>query len=121
MARVERRRTERHPIGPGVTAQLVGLDMPVTLVNIGVGGFAIASDAMLPAATRLEARFAAVDGKWTTSLNVRVAYSVSQPVQDGEYKGKYVTGFAFVDADIPAVKRQIREFIAQVALVPASA
>jgi len=118
MSRTERRRTERHPVAEGVTAQIAGLETPVKLVNIGVGGFAIASGQMLPAAARLEVRFAAVDGQWTTTLNVRVAYSVSQPVQDGEYRGKYITGFAFVDADIPAVKRQIREFIAQVALVP---
>ena|SRR5689334_20034133 len=119
MSRVERRRTERLPVGPGVKAEIVGLDMPVTLVNVGVGGFAIASERLLPAATRLEARFSDVEAKWATSLTVRVAYSVSQPVQDGEYRGKYITGFAFVDADIPAVKREIREFIAQVALVPA--
>jgi c-di-GMP-binding flagellar brake protein YcgR len=119
MSGVERRRTERHSVSAGVTAQIVGLDIPVTLVNIGVGGFAIASEKQLPADSRLEARFADAAGQWTTTLNARVAYSVSQPVQDGEYRGKYITGFAFVDAEIPAVKRQIREFIAAVALVPA--
>jgi len=118
MARFERRRNERYPIGPGFTAQLVGIEMPVTLVNIGVGGFALASDRLMPSATRVEVRFADLAQSWGTSLNARIAYGVSQPCTEGEYRGKYITGFAFVDADVPSVKRRIQEFISKVMLEP---
>jgi hypothetical protein len=116
MGKNERRRTERQPIGPGYNAELIGVNVPVTLVNIGIGGFALASDRLLPAATRLEARFTDADKTWSTSLTARVAYSVSQPIADGDDRGKYITGFAFVDADLPAVKRRIQEFISNVML-----
>jgi hypothetical protein len=121
MAKFERRRNERYPIGPGFTAQLVGVDIPVTLVNIGVGGFALASDRLMPSATRVEARFADTGQAWSVSLNARIAYSVSQPCSEGEYRGKYITGFAFVDADVPSVKRRIQDFITRVMLDVVSA
>jgi hypothetical protein len=120
MAQTERRRTGRIAVGDHLTAELVEVAQKITIVNIGTGGFALATDEWLPSLARPEVRFASTDRRWTSPVfEARMSFALLQPRKSGPHKGRYITGFAFRDARNPKVARQIQELIDHVSQVAA--
>src|SRR4051812_40667426 len=104
MSQDERRRVSRIPVGDSLMAELVGVRKSITLVNVGPGGFAVATDEWLPSTPRPEVRFTTADKRWTAVFEARMSFALLQPRKSGPYKGRYITGFAFRDARQPQVR-----------------
>src|SRR5215831_18393209 len=112
MAQVERRRAGRISVGDSLTAEIIGVGQKITVVNVGPGGFALATDEWLPSLTRPEVRFTTSDRRWTSGIfEARMSFALLQPRKSGPYQGRYITGFAFRDAKSAAGKRLIQELI----------
>jgi hypothetical protein len=121
MAQDERRRSGgRIPVGDSITAEIVGVGQKLTVVNLGPGGFAVATDEWLPSMARPEVKFSTADRRWSSTVfEARMSFALLQPRKSGPYKGRYITGFAFRDARSAAVKRQVQDLIEHIAQVPA--
>lgn len=118
MGHVERRRTARLPVGEALTAEIVGIGRKLTVVNVGPGGFAIATDEWLPSTRSPEVQFATPDRRWTSATFVaRMSFTLMKPRQSGPHTGRYITGFAFRDAKLPKVKAEIKELVDQITSV----
>ena len=111
----ERRASRRWTITDGVKVEIVGRGRAVTLINVGPGGFAVASEHQLASMTRPEFRFSMPDQSWSTVLTAQLAYCLLQPRKTGRYQGQYVTGFTFCDAGAPYVRGRIGELLERVA------
>ena len=119
MAQGERRRVGRIQVGDSLIAEIVDVKQKITVVNLGTGGFALATDEWLPSMSRPEVRFSTPDRRWSSPVfEARMSFALLKPRKSGPYQGKYITGFAFRDAKSPQVKRQIQELLEHVA-VPA--
>jgi hypothetical protein len=110
----ERRAGQRWEISNGVKVEIVGRGRAVTLINVGPGGFAVASEHQLAATARPEFRFSLPEVNWSTVLTAQMAYCLMQPRKTGRYQGQYVTGYTFVDAGTPEVRERISEFLERV-------
>jgi hypothetical protein len=120
MSQNERRRNGRIPVGDSLIAEIVDVKQKITVVNVGTGGFALATEEWLPSLARPEVRFSTPDRRWSSPVfEARMSFALLQPRKSGPFKGKYITGFAFRDARVPQVKRQIQELLEHVASVPA--
>jgi len=119
MAQVERRRVGRIAVGDSLIAEIVDVNKKITIVNLGTGGFALATDEWLPSMSRPEVRFSTPDRRWTSAVfEARMSFALLQPRKSGPYQGKYITGFAFRYAKNAQVKKQIQEVLEHIA-VPA--
>jgi hypothetical protein len=116
MRHKERRKSPRFETEGRVHAQVLGAGQPVTLLDVSAGGFAIASDEVLPASESIKVRFEIPGRSWSTVLPARVAYGLLQRQTSGRHEGKYITGYAFVDAGAEG-KRHIKELIHHVSLM----
>jgi hypothetical protein len=110
----ERRAGRRWAISEGVLVEIVGRGRAVTLINVGPGGFAVASEQQLAAMARPEFKFSMPGQNWSTVLMAQMAYCLMQPRKAGRYQGQYVTGYTFCDAGAPAVRDRITEFLEHV-------
>jgi hypothetical protein len=111
----ERRQSRRATVHDGVTVEIVGRGRALRLVNVGEGGFAVASDDNLAAISRPTFRFARNGDDWSTVLTAQLAYCLLRPRQEGPHRGKYVTGYTFCDSAQPDVRDRIRDFLNHVA------
>jgi hypothetical protein len=111
MAQSERRKNTRFPAGDHIVAEVVGVRQPLTLVNIGPGGFCVATKEWLPSLQHGEVRFFTTDRQWSATFEIRMSFALLQPRKSGPYAGRYVTGFAFRDAKDKKVKARIQELI----------
>ena len=119
MTQGERRKMSRIPVGDSLTVEIVGVRQPITLVNVGPGGFAVATDEWLPSTPRPEARFQTADRRWTATFEARMSFALLQPRKSGPFKGRYITGFAFRDARQPEVRKRVQELLEQITQIPA--
>ena len=107
----ERRTTGRWRVDDNVVVEIVGRARALRLINVGAGGFAVASEQMLAAIANPEFKFTRPDKNWSISLKAQMAYCLLKPKKDGAAQGKYVTGYTFLDAAVPEVQGRIREFL----------
>jgi|SRR5580765_2992284 len=116
----ERRRNGRIPVGGSLTAEIVDVAQKITVVNVGPGGFALATDEWLPSLTRPEFRFTTTDRRWTSGVfEARMSFALLTPRKSGPHQGRYITGFAFRDARSTAAKRLIQELLEHASQVAA--
>jgi hypothetical protein len=116
----ERRSAVRLAVKPGIKVEIVGRGRPLRLINVGAGGFSIASDDMLAALARPEFRFSSPDQSWSTTIVAQMAYCLLRPRAAGSHEGKYVTGYTFCDGHTPEMRDRIRDFLGQVTVDPVS-
>jgi hypothetical protein len=91
---VERRRTPRVRVPGRLVASLIGDDTPVTVINLGLGGFRVQSAAEFLVASSHEFRFELSD-RSTLVVGARVVYCLLRQATDGTIA--YLTGFEFAD------------------------
>jgi hypothetical protein len=91
---IERRRTPRIDIVGYLDGQIVSHDIPLTVLEIGLGGFGIETRGAFLPGTIHQVRFTLDDG---TSMIVRakVVHCHVQAAADGS--PRFVTGFKFAD------------------------
>ena len=91
----------------------------VTLVDLSLGGFLLTGPRPYPLGAMSEFLFEDVDGRWNARISARAVHSHQRDASDhGE---AFVTGFAFVDADAPAVHSRITTLFERVSSASAFA
>ena len=92
----ERRRTERAPVSGRLQACRLPDDQPITVINLGLGGFRIRTTYGFTVGARHEFRFELADG---TSLDIgaKVVYCTPRVALDGSIV--YFTGFELAQED----------------------
>jgi hypothetical protein len=113
----ERRKTSRLPAGENLVAEIVGVRQAVTLVNLGSGGFSVATKEWLPSLEHPQVRFHTPDKRWSATFEIRMSFALLQPRKSGPYQGRFITGFAFRDAKTVKAKKRIQELLERVAPV----
>jgi len=110
----ERRKTPRFEAHGRLVGQLVREDLPVRVRDVGLGGFSI--ETMEPIETGKEhiVRFVAPDD-WSATLTARSAHCRPSCAEDGS--PLFVTGFAFVEAQKPEMRRKVETLVEKVTSV----
>jgi len=91
----ERRRSARVDVLSRVNGELVAFNLPVTLVNISLGGFLIHGPVLLPIGTTAQFRFTMTDGE---RLVVRARAVHVMTTTTGDHT-TYMTGLAVLPED----------------------
>ena len=92
----ERRRTKRVDVRSRMPAQLLALNVPVTVIQIGLGGFRVRTSFVFLVGSIHEFRFPLGDGS-TVDVSARVIHCLPRVTKDGT--PVYVTGLEYVDSD----------------------
>ncbi len=96
----ERRRSPRMSVLGELHGRFVALDMPVTVMEISLGGMGIQTEIPLPVGAVHDFQLTLGDGS-VTHLQGRVVHCNKLP---GEEE-RYVSGVQFVDENIPGLPR----------------
>ncbi len=102
----ERRQTVRIAVHGNLNVEDVQGGDALELIDVGTGGFAVASRAPLPIDAVGSYRFATTDKKWNALFRARAVHSKVLP-SDGKTPPRYLTGFMFVSREAAAVQREI--------------
>lgn len=102
----EQRRTIRIAVHGNLTVQSMAAGQPLRLVDVGMGGFCVQSDAPVPLDVVASYKFATPNGKWSAIFRARAVYSKVLP-PDGTTARHYVSGLSFVNVESEAVQRQL--------------
>jgi hypothetical protein len=103
----ERRQTVRIAVHGNLSVEDVqGGGEALELIDVGTGGFAVASRAPLPIDAVGSYRFITTDKKWNALFRARAIHSKVLP-SDGKTPPRYLTGFMFVSREAAAVQREI--------------
>ncbi len=92
--RPERRREQRAPVSGRLQASRLPDDQPITVINLGLGGFRIRTTYGFTVGHRHEFRFALADGT-TLDIGAVVVYCTPRVTLDGTVV--YLTGFELAD------------------------
>jgi hypothetical protein len=90
MGQKERRRTPRESVSGRLEACRVPDDQPITVINLGLGGFRIRTTYGFTLSTQHEFRFRMADGE-SIDVGARAIYCTPQVAMDGSIA--YLTGF----------------------------
>ncbi|HUF46773.1 MAG TPA: PilZ domain-containing protein [Vicinamibacterales bacterium] len=96
MGQKERRRTPRATVSGRLEACRVPDDQPITVINLGLGGFRIRTTYGFTPGSQHEFRFKMADGE-SIDVGARVIYCTPQVAIDGTLA--YVTGFELARED----------------------
>jgi hypothetical protein len=88
----ERRKTPRVRPPGRLIASVIGSDIPVTVINLGLGGFRVQSSVEFTIGTSHDFRFLLSD-RSTLDVGARVIYCLPRVAADGTVA--YLTGFEF--------------------------
>jgi hypothetical protein len=103
----ERRQAVRIAVHGNLTVEDVqGGGEALELIDVGTGGFAVASQAPLPIDAIGSYRFATTDKKWNALFRARALHGKVLPAE-GQTPRRYLTGFMFVSREATAVQREI--------------
>jgi hypothetical protein len=83
---------------------------PVSLVDVGLGGFLVESTAPYDVDAITDFVFESLEEDWTTRLQARVVYCHERDIAGS----LFMAGFAFVNAEAPEVKARIHGLIQRV-------
>jgi hypothetical protein len=90
----ERRRSDRTPVSGRLQACRLPDDQPITVINLGLGGFRIRTTYGFTIGARHEFRFELADGT-VIDIGARVIYCTPRVALDGTIV--YFTGFELAD------------------------
>jgi len=102
----ERRQAVRIAVHGNLTVEDVQGGEPLELIDVGTGGFAVASRSPLPIDAIGSYRFATTDKKWNALFRARALHGKVLPAE-GQTPQRYLTGFMFVSREAAAVQREI--------------
>lgn len=92
----ERRKTERAPVSGRLQACRLPDDQPITVINLGLGGFRIRTTYGFTTGAKHDFRFELADGTWL-DVGARVIYCTPKVALDGSVV--YFTGFELAHED----------------------
>jgi hypothetical protein len=90
----ERRRTDRAPVSGRLQARRLPDEQPITVINLGLGGFRIRTTYGFTVGAKHEFRFELAD-ETTLDVGARVVYCTPRVAMDGSLV--YFTGFELAD------------------------
>lgn len=108
----ERRRNHRYAVEGTIVVEVSTTGRDTAVVDISVGGFALATTSPMLGEGIQSFRFVSKDGRWHTTIEATGRYSSPSPVSEGPHAGKIITGFQFENVDEPAVRRRIEDLLA---------
>lgn len=83
--------------------------LPLTLNDLGAGGFSLRSPAVLPVGVVMRFEFRTADARWATTLSAKSVYSRPDPESpDGSL---FLNGFMFLHPETPTVMARINALI----------
>jgi hypothetical protein len=103
--RPERRRTIRIRVDGRLVVASESLANPMTLQDVGMGGFSVTSPVQLPVNVVGLYRFGTPDGAWSARFAARIVYCIRQPASDGP--PVFHVGLTFVQADADATEQNL--------------
>jgi hypothetical protein len=109
---VERRNSHRYAVEGTILVEVSSPGIGTAVVDISVGGFALATRSPILGDGVQSFRFVSKSGRWHTTLQAIGVYATPEPVDRGPHAGKIVTGFQFLHTDDAAVRRQIEDLLA---------
>ena len=108
----DRRQTPRIKVNGRLSAEEVGSNRKVQVVDVSLGGFMVSSSEPFGIGLEFEFRFKARDDGWTTVLRARVAYSHRRLTPLGQ-PSQFASGFAFVNVGDPSVDYSIHGLLSR--------
>ena len=107
-------RVGRHPPGievaPAVEVETVPTGWPLTLLDVGNGGFLVGGQKPFPIDEIFDFWFHSLDGAWSTGLSARVIYTHERTLP-GHRRPEFVAGFAFVSTHLPLIQQRVRALV----------
>ncbi len=107
----ERRRHPRFDVRLGMATAIAHHDIPVTLLNVSVGGFAVESVGALPDDGPIEFVFTTRDGAWSAAFEASRAWVRVEAGSTVTSTGRCLAGYSFVDTASPEARRRIDELM----------
>lgn len=102
----ERRHTIRIAVNGNMNVESVPTGQALLLIDVGIGGFCVETAAAVPPDSVTNYRFITPDKRWSAMFRARTVYSKPVPSDDPVVR-KFVSGFSFVNAESPAVQREL--------------
>ena len=109
MPATDRRSTPRLEVLGRLHGHLVSLDVPITLGNVGLGGFSAERVMPFPLGARHQFRFTTDRG---VEVNIRAVVVHRRPGYSADGLTFFITGFAFVHDPMHDTSRDIRLLLA---------
>lgn len=109
MPATDRRSTPRLEVLGRLHGRLVSLDVPISVANVGLGGFSAESVMPFPLGARHHFRFTTDRG---VEVNIRAVVVHRRPGYSADGLTFFVTGFAFVHDPMHDTSRDIRRLLA---------
>lgn len=93
-----------------IVVQSADARLPMTLFDLGAGGFSVESGTPLRVGQVMSFRFSTPDGGWAAVLSAESVYSKPNPPEPSKAP-RFLTGFQFVHTTAPGVTASINALI----------
>ena len=106
----ERRKTIRFRAAAPIVVQCLDSRLAVTLADLSSGGFSLRSQSEFAVGSTQRFRFSTPDGAWATLLSAQAVY-VRPNAEADAGDSKFVTGFKFINPEMPRITASINALI----------